>query len=47
MLLGHTAYIPVIILHTISDLVTEYLFFGPFIHYKAKLIRIDLIVYDC
>ena len=46
MLLGHTAYIPEIILHTVSDLVTEYLFLGPFIHFRAKLIRIDLIVYD-
>ena len=46
MLLGHTLYIPEIILHTISDLVTEYLFLGPFIHFRAKLIRIDLIVYD-
>ena len=46
MLLGHTAYILEIILHTISDLVSEYLFLGPFIHFRAKLIRIDLIVYD-
>ena len=46
MLLGHTAHIPEIILHTISDLVTEYLFLGPFIHFRAKLIRIDLIVCD-
>ena len=46
MLLGHTAYIPEIILHTISDLVTEYLFLGPFIHFRAKLIQFDLIVYD-
>ena len=43
MLLGHN---PEIILNTISDLVTEYLFLGPFIHFRAKLIRIDLIVYD-
>ena len=46
VMLGHIAYIPEIILHTISDLVTEYLFLGPFIHFRAKLIRIDLIVCD-